>query len=199
MCSGTCGLWSSARSLNHVRQERCIDVPLSRTWTLDLTPHTDANATRRMRNRHWAKLASQAWARPGKRFQAVRVGPACRRPGGGHQGASQNTQGWNLPNFFLRHIISRQILELRRLGHGPGRGFRQFEWDLPADAQAEVIRVPRKIHKAGTYPIFFAAHYFKTDFGMWVKTKMNGTPSTKAQSKTKCWWVKTYQISKALL
>ena len=101
-------------SLNHVRQERCIDVPLSRTWTLDLTPHTDANATRRMRNRHisnWAKLASQAWARPGKRFQAIRVGPACRRPGGGHQAASQNTQGWNLPNVFLRHIISRQILE----------------------------------------------------------------------------------------
>lgn len=114
LCSGTCGLWSSALSLNHVRQERCIDVPLSRTWTLDLTPHTDANATRRMRNRHisnWAKLASQAWARPGKRFQAIRVGPACKRPGGGHQGASQNTQGWNLPNVFLRHIISRQILE----------------------------------------------------------------------------------------
>ena len=116
MCSGTCGLWPSAPALNHVRQERCIDVPLSRTWTLDLTP-TDANATKRMRNRHisnWAKLASQAWPRPRKRFQAIRVGPACRRPGGpggGHQGASQNTQGWNLPNVFLRHIISRQILE----------------------------------------------------------------------------------------
>ena len=44
---------------------------------------------------------------------------------------------------------------LRRHGQGPGRGFRKFERELPADsALAEVIRVRRKIHKPGTSPMF---------------------------------------------
>jgi hypothetical protein len=30
---------------------------------------------------------------------------------GGHQGASQNTQNWKLPNPFLRHVMCKQILE----------------------------------------------------------------------------------------